>query len=250
LAGAIILHISFIVAAAIMVARISTPARWRTQRGDPTAEAGGSGADVPQPADNQDFDRSLTSPPPISSSRTAAHPPSISQESDDSSALPDPLVLLPPAPIDPMIGIRSSQSAQPVPRFASTQPLASISHDKARPGAAGGSTLATGTTTPPRVASSGGGQRGNRDGFDSRGLPIPDYPTESRRRGEEGMVVVDVEVLPNGSVGSIRVVSDAGHPRLGTAAVEKLKFAAFEPAREDGRAVVGHILIPYRFTLD
>jgi protein TonB len=100
------------------------------------------------------------------------------------------------------------------------------------------------------VAGSSGGRRGARDGCDSRGLPIPDYPAESRRRGEEGVVMVDVEVLANGRVGQIRIISDAGHPRLASAAVQALKSAAFDPARVDGIPAAGHLCIPYRFTLD
>ena len=168
---------------------------------------------------------------------------------NDSNLLQVKMQLPTPAPADPVIGIGSSSKSPILPHFAASMPafhsaIASAnsgSHDRSITG---------GGTVPPRVAGPKAGTRGEREGFDSRGLPIPDYPAESRRRGEEGVVLVDVEVRADGSVGSVRVVSDAGYPRLGMAAADKLRTAIFEPARRDGKPVVGHVLIPYRFTLD
>jgi protein TonB len=159
---------------------------------------------------------------------------------DDSTSLPDRLDLLNVQEVDPVIGLGDSDESQPSPHFASPKrhDVATVSRSTTTP-------PAPGETAPPHIA----GVRGERDGFDSRGLPIPDYPSESQRRGEQGLVIVDVEVLPDGRVGSVHVASDAGYPRLGYAAAQKIKLATFEPAKVNGRPVVGHIRIPYRFTL-
>jgi periplasmic protein TonB len=100
----------------------------------------------------------------------------------------------------------------------------------------------------PRIASLGAA--GNGDDFDERGLPLPEYPAESRLRHEQGLVEVDVEVLPDGSVGQIKLLNDSGLRRLGEAAVEAMHRARkFDPATIGGVPVTGHLIIPFQFVL-
>jgi protein TonB len=106
----------------------------------------------------------------------------------------------------------------------------------------------------PRVAARGDGSGtgngpGAQDGYDDRGLPKPEYPAESKRRHEQGLVTLDVEVKPDGRPGTITIVDDAGYPRLADAAIAAVRLATFEAATIDGVAVVGHIRIPFRFVL-
>lgn len=95
----------------------------------------------------------------------------------------------------------------------------------------------------------GGGNRGARGGVDGRGLPIPAYPDVSRRNGEEGVVVLEVEVLPDGAVGSVRVVSSPGFDRLTRAAVNAVRRARFTPATRGRRPVASIVKVPFRFVL-
>jgi periplasmic protein TonB len=106
--------------------------------------------------------------------------------------------------------------------------------------------------SPPHPAGRGSGLSGRRGarGVDSRGLPIPDYPRESRRRGEQGTVVLDVGVGPDGHVESVVLVSSSGYPRLDEAAAVAIREAEFTPAVLGGRAVGGTVRVPYRFRLD
>jgi protein TonB len=92
---------------------------------------------------------------------------------------------------------------------------------------------------------------GRRDGFDldERGIPKPEYPDVSYRRREEGLVKLDLEIVANGTVGRIVVLDDAGYPRLAAAAVASAKTARFNPETCDGRPVICHVVVPYRFTL-
>ena len=76
-----------------------------------------------------------------------------------------------------------------------------------------------------------GGRRGRRG---SDGLPAPDYPPASLRLGEQGVVVLEGEVLPDGTLGRITVVSDPGYPRLVKAAIEAFGRFAFEPKSVGG----------------
>lgn len=109
-----------------------------------------------------------------------------------------------------------------------------------------------GLTIGPRLNRAGTaalvGQRG-LGGVDSRGLPIPDYPIESRRRGEQGAVELEFEVLADGSVGAIKDVRGCHFHRLIEAATTALRAAKFEPAITDGKPVVSISQVSYLFTL-
>jgi protein TonB len=76
-------------------------------------------------------------------------------------------------------------------------------------------------------------------GVDPRRPPTkPDYPASSRRAGEEGTVVLDLYILPNGRVGEARVQKSSGFPRLDDAAVREAKRSwRFKPGTEDGKPV-------------
>ncbi len=80
-------------------------------------------------------------------------------------------------------------------------------------------------------------------------LPAPDYPRESRRLGEEGLVVLAVEVRPDGAPGSADVVRGGDTPRLVSAAKAAVRRARFLPATRGGRPVAATVEIPFRFEL-
>jgi len=80
-------------------------------------------------------------------------------------------------------------------------------------------------------------------------LPTPRYPPSCRRRGQEGLVVLEVEVLADGSAGCITVCRHAEAPALDQAAVTGIRRAKFLPALRNGRPVAATILIPVRFEL-
>ncbi len=73
--------------------------------------------------------------------------------------------------------------------------------------------------------------------------PAPVYPTRSRRLGEEGRVVLEVLILPNGRVGEIKVKRTSGHAALDQAALEAVQRWKFVPAKRGDEA------IPYRYEL-
>lgn len=95
----------------------------------------------------------------------------------------------------------------------------------------------------------GGGRRGVPAGAADNSLSAPIYPEESRRRGEEGVVKLAVEVFADGSIGSISVVSEPPYPRLTQSAIEAVKAAHFYPAIVDGRPVRSVLTVPFIFTL-
>jgi protein TonB len=90
---------------------------------------------------------------------------------------------------------------------------------------------------------------GVRSGAELEALPAPEYPARSRRMGEEGVVLLMVEVLPDGRAGEVRVIKDPGYPRLAEAAEAAARTARFRPATLDGKPVRSWVEIPVRFAL-
>ncbi len=90
---------------------------------------------------------------------------------------------------------------------------------------------------------------GVETGVETLHLPTPKYPSLSRKRGEEGLVLLQVEVLPDGSVGEIIVLEDAGFRRLTQAAISAVRKGRFKPATRDGHPTKDTVRIPFRFIL-
>jgi protein TonB len=112
-----------------------------------------------------------------------------------------------------------------------------------QPGPPGDATSAT--SGPPRPATAGAGGMA----AEVLDLPTPEYPPRSRRLGEEGLVLLEVEVLPDGLAGKVRVVQTPAFPRLVEAAVEAVRKARLSPATRNGRPVASVVEVPIRFRL-
>ena len=80
-------------------------------------------------------------------------------------------------------------------------------------------------------------------------IPQPIYPKESRRLGEQGKVLLEVEIKSDGSIGEIKVLEHPGHERLVKAAIEAIKKARIEPALEDGKPIASTVRVPFNFVL-
>ncbi len=77
----------------------------------------------------------------------------------------------------------------------------------------------------------------------------PVYPRISRRRGEEGTVVLSVEVGADGTGSLVRILESSGYPRLDNAAQEALAKARFSPAIRLGRPVSSTLVQTFEFRL-
>jgi protein TonB len=77
----------------------------------------------------------------------------------------------------------------------------------------------------------------------------PRYPAAARRRGQEGLVVLLVQVDADGGVASVSVATSSGHALLDRAAREAVESWRFEPGRRDGRAEARPLEVPIRFRL-
>lgn len=79
--------------------------------------------------------------------------------------------------------------------------------------------------------------------------PPPSYPPVARRRGYEGMVMLSVNVLADGSVGDLRIKDTSGYVILDRAAVRAVKKWKFKPAFREDTPVPMWVEVPVRFLI-
>jgi TonB family protein len=80
--------------------------------------------------------------------------------------------------------------------------------------------------------------------------PKPDYPLLARQQGWEGSVTLRLELVADGTIGTVQIASSSGHPLLDTAAETAAKTWTHVPATQDGVAVTRWVDITLTFTLD
>lgn len=87
--------------------------------------------------------------------------------------------------------------------------------------------------------------------FDAEYLsnPKPDYPVSSRRRGEEGRVLLRVYVSADGAPAKVEVQESSGHGRLDEAAITAVSRWRFAPARRGVEPVAAWVRVPIFFSL-
>lgn len=123
-------------------------------------------------------------------------------------------VLAPVKPAPPVGGLVVTENGKVVYRSSSEEPKASISHPATR-------------ALIHKVK--------------------PEYPAEARAQNVQGPVVLDVQVLSDGTVGTIVVVS--GDPLLARSAVDAVKRWRYQPESANGQGVESQTRITVRFTL-
>jgi protein TonB len=80
--------------------------------------------------------------------------------------------------------------------------------------------------------------------------PPPDYPSLSRRLGEEGRVLLRVLISPEGLPRDIQLQTSTGYPRLDQAALQTVRRWRFVPAMRGDEALAAWVLVPIRFNLE
>uniref|UniRef100_UPI0022EAD430 energy transducer TonB n=1 Tax=Falsiroseomonas oryzae TaxID=2766473 RepID=UPI0022EAD430 len=83
-----------------------------------------------------------------------------------------------------------------------------------------------------------------------RANAAPEYPPASRIRGEQGRVVLRVQVDPGGQALDATVLASSGHAALDEAAERAVRRWRFEPAQENGRPVFSSTTVAITFRLD
>lgn len=79
--------------------------------------------------------------------------------------------------------------------------------------------------------------------------PAPAYPPLSRRLGEQGKVLLDVHILPDGRVAEVRLRHSSGHRRLDEAAMNAVQHWRYVPARRGDVPIAYWYVQPIVFSL-
>ncbi len=78
----------------------------------------------------------------------------------------------------------------------------------------------------------------------------PSYPLAARRRGEQGRVVLRVELDERGSIARAQIANSSGSSLLDEAALAAVRQWHCNPAQRGGQAVRAVALQPFNFTLE
>jgi len=110
------------------------------------------------------------------------------------------------------------------------------------------------STVPENTAVSGTQVPANEIIREARPLyrtnPLPPYPQIARKRGLQGVVVLEVLVDPSGNAADLRVLSSSGHPILDRTAMASVKHWTFDPGTRGGKKVTMWVRVPIRFQLE
>jgi len=80
--------------------------------------------------------------------------------------------------------------------------------------------------------------------------PAPNYPPVSRRLGEQGKVLLRVQVAADGIADSVTLQTSSGSTRLDQAALAAVKKWRFVPAKRGGQAVSASVVVPVSFSIE
>lgn len=78
----------------------------------------------------------------------------------------------------------------------------------------------------------------------------PVYPKLSRKRKEQGTVMLLLLVNSQGQVAEIKIKQSSGYERLDQAALQAVKKWQFSPAKQDGKAIDYWYEMPMNFSLN
>lgn len=169
-------------------------------------------------------------------------------------SIPEPAAILPP-PVR-VSELVAKPKPKPKPKAVETvrqaamapQPATdSVSDVAVEPIAAAATSATAPTPTPTSAAPALVEARFDADYLRN---PAPVYPPLSRRRGEQGKVLVLVAVTPNGLAGDVTLRESSGYPRLDEAALKAVRGWRFVPARRGDNPVAATVVVPLTFRLE
>jgi protein TonB len=163
-----------------------------------------------------------------------------------SIAVPSPL---PPAPAPPVAA--ASVPAPPVPAATPVRPVARPAPSRGPAARASLATTASATPAapaPPAVARDEGPLLITTPRFRQPPAP-PAYPARARELGQEGEVLLDARLDPEGIPQEVVVRRSSGFEMLDRAAIAAVRRWLFEPGRRGGTPVAAWVQVPVRFAL-
>lgn len=79
--------------------------------------------------------------------------------------------------------------------------------------------------------------------------PAPVYPSLSRRLREEGVVILDILIKADGTVGEVKIKQSSGYRRLDDTAIKAVKRWRYLAATQDGKTIDYWYEQPFEFNL-
>lgn len=171
------------------------------------------------------------------------------------SALPPAPSPVPEVPRQTPVPAESVPTEEPAEALVTTSELAMTEAQPvaaaAAPASPGGSPDSTGSSAIGGTSSGGSTKGGGiaAPGILSKADPV--YPSAARKAGQEGTVLLRIEILANGRTGAISVARSTGYAALDEAAIEAVANWQFIPAKDlaTGRAVPCTTTLPVSFRL-
>lgn len=171
---------------------------------------------------------------------------------DPTPALEMPTVATPTPEPSPAPAAVSESAPTPVPKPPAPKPAV---HVRARP-----PSLASVSREPREGSAPGQGNAGSALGGASQGAalgsglhyrshPRPEYPAQARRDRQEGVVLLKVQIGPDGRPADVALQRSSGFPLLDESAIRAVKRWTFEPATAVGLPVASQVEVPVRFNL-
>ena len=177
---------------------------------------------------------------PSSSSNPAPQPPQPAKP---------PTLPSKPKPIQPKPQPSLKPVVKPKP-VTETETKATSDVAKEAPAAAPATSPAASQSGPPATAATPVGHyEGPRINADYLHNPRPEYPHSAKRAGQEGRVLLRVQILADGSAGSVSVAKTSGFEALDEAALAAVRKWKFVPAKRDGNPVESVVNVPINFNL-
>ena len=157
-----------------------------------------------------------------------------------------------PKPQAELPHLESAIVAQPQPAEAQTeQPQTrTLQSDRGASASSGSDTPRTaGSVTTGPAPTPGPGGTGTSAKPRYRSNPPPDYPLAARRRHDEGIAYIAVDVSATGTPTHVALQRSSGSELLDAAALTAVRGWTFEPGVRDGVATASSVVIPVNFHL-
>ncbi len=180
---------------------------------------------LPPPANDLVITMAMESTPAIGTTAQAAKP--VVQPPAPVPVTPKPMPIPPPTPPVPVVA-KAAELPTPVPKLEKPPVPKPVPPHPPAPMEAQGQPHTPSATTPIQTATIPAEPDSASDNAP------PDYPQVSRDLGEEGTVVMNISILPNGAPASVAIVQSSGYPTLDNAARNAILTWHFTPALRDG----------------
>lgn len=154
----------------------------------------------------------------------------------------------PPAP--PLIQAPPAQVAQETSVFTAPPPAEPVAAATENGSAGGAPGVAAGGAGGHGTGGSGNAEQGARYDVDYLSNPKPPYPRVSRKMGEEGTVLLRVQVSEAGRPLQVLIDQSSGYARLDRAARETVANSwRFVPGRRGDQAITSWVVVPIEYAL-